>query len=116
MLKSGTGLLLSLAHQATITSVRIDLTQLPGCEPAAEGRRRHRPQDFKVVATADNTGGTVRLTLRHPASAPLPADLVHPAAAERRRPVPGERLPRPGQRPPLAGQRRPSGYAKGRAE
>ena len=27
------------------------------------------PQDFRVVATADNTGGAVRLTLPHPASA-----------------------------------------------
>ena len=27
------------------------------------------PQDLRVAATADNAGGTVRLTLRHPASA-----------------------------------------------
>ena len=69
MLKSGTGLLLSLAHQATITSVRIDLTGYQGVNLQLKVADGTAPQDFKVVATADNTGGTVRLTLRHPASA-----------------------------------------------
>ena len=103
MLKSGTGLLLTLDHQSTITSVRIDLTRYQGVNLELKAADGTSPQDFKVVATADNTGGTLRLTLRHP-------------AAERRRPVPGERVPRPGQRPPLTVQGRPGSYAKGRAE
>jgi cytoskeletal protein RodZ len=69
MLKSGTGLLLTLDHQATITSVRIDLTGYQGANLQLEVADGTAPQDFKVVAAADNTGGTVRLTLRHPASA-----------------------------------------------
>ena len=69
MLKSGTGLLLTLDHQATITSVRIDLTGYQGANLQLKVADGTAPQDFKVVAAADNTGGTVRLTLRHPASA-----------------------------------------------
>jgi hypothetical protein len=69
MLKSGTGLLLSLAHQSTITSVRIDLTGYRGVNLQVKVGDGTDPKDFKVVATADNAGGTVRLTLRHPASA-----------------------------------------------
>jgi hypothetical protein len=69
MLKSGTGLLLSLVHQSTITSVRIDLTGYRGVNLQLKVADGTDPQDFKVVATADNTGGTVRLTLHHPASA-----------------------------------------------
>jgi cytoskeletal protein RodZ len=68
MLKSGTGLLLHLSHRATITSVRIDLTHYQGVNLQLKVGDGTDPQDFKVVATADNTGGTVRLTLRHPAS------------------------------------------------
>jgi hypothetical protein len=69
MLKSGTGLLLSLAHQATITSVRIDLTGYRGVNLQLKVADGTSPEDFAVVAAADNTGGTVRLTLRHPATA-----------------------------------------------
>ena len=69
MLKSGTGLLLTLDHQSTITSVRIDLTHYQGVNLQLKVGDGTSLQDFKVVATADNTGGTVRLTLRHPASA-----------------------------------------------
>jgi cytoskeletal protein RodZ len=69
MLKSGTGLLLTLGHQATITSVRIDLTGYRGVDLQLKVGDGTSPQDFRVVATADNAGGTVRLTLRQPASA-----------------------------------------------
>jgi transcriptional regulator with XRE-family HTH domain len=69
MLKSGTGLLLTLDHQSTITSVRIDLTGYRGVNLQLKVADGTAPQDFRVVATADNTGGTVRLTLRDPASA-----------------------------------------------
>jgi cytoskeletal protein RodZ len=69
MLKSGTGLLLTLDHQSTITSVRIDLTGYQGVNLQLKVGDGTSLQDFKVVASADNAGGTVRLTLRHPASA-----------------------------------------------
>jgi len=69
MLKSGTGLLLTLSHQATITSVRLDLGGYRGVNLQLKVANGSSPQDFRVVATADNTGGTVRLTLSHPASA-----------------------------------------------
>ena len=69
MLKSGTGLLLTLDHQSTITSVRIDLTHYEGVNLQLKAGDGTSLEDFKVVATANDTGGTVRLTLRHPASA-----------------------------------------------
>jgi hypothetical protein len=69
LLKHGTGLLLSLGRQDTITSVAIDLTQYQGVNLQLKVGDGMAPQDFKVAATADNTGGTVRLTFRHPASA-----------------------------------------------
>jgi Helix-turn-helix domain len=69
LLKHGTGLLLSLGRQDTITSVLIDLTQYQGANLQLMVGDGMAPQDFKVAATADNTGGTVRLTFPHPASA-----------------------------------------------
>jgi hypothetical protein len=69
LLKQGTGLLLSLGRQDTITSVLIDLTQYQGVNLQLQVGDGMAPQDFKVAATADNTGGTVRLTFQHPASA-----------------------------------------------
>jgi transcriptional regulator with XRE-family HTH domain len=69
MLKSGTGLLLTLDHQSTITSVRINLTGYRGVNLQLKTADGTSPQDFRVVASANDTGGTVRLTLRHPASA-----------------------------------------------
>jgi hypothetical protein len=69
MLKHGTGLLLSLGRQDTITSVLIGLTQYQGVNLQLKVGDGMAPQDFRVAATADNTGGTVRLTFRHPASA-----------------------------------------------
>ena len=69
MLKSGTGLLLTLGHSATITSVRIDLTGYRGVNLQLKVGDGTSPQDFSVAATADNAGGTVRLTLRQPTSA-----------------------------------------------
>jgi Helix-turn-helix domain len=69
MLKHGTGLLLSLGRQDTVTSVLIGLTQYQGVNLQLKVGDGMAPQDFTVAATADNTGGTVRLTFRHPASA-----------------------------------------------
>jgi helix-turn-helix protein len=69
LLKHGTGLLLSLGRQDTITSVLIDLSQYQGVNLQLKVGDGMAPQDFKVAAAADNTGGAVRLTFRHPASA-----------------------------------------------
>jgi Helix-turn-helix domain len=69
LLKHGTGLLLSLGRQDTITSVLIDLTQYQGVNLQLKVGEGMAPQDFKVAATADNMGGAVRLTFRHPVSA-----------------------------------------------
>jgi Helix-turn-helix domain len=69
LLKHGTGLLLKLGQQVTITSVRIDLAAYRGANLQLKVGDGTAPQDFKLAATADNTGGTVRLTFRHPASA-----------------------------------------------
>ena len=69
MLKKGTGLLVALAHQSAITSVLLDLTHHQGVNLQLKVANGTSPSDFTVVATEDNTGGTVRLTLRHPASA-----------------------------------------------
>jgi hypothetical protein len=69
MLKEGTGLLLSLGHQDTITSVLVELSQSRGVNLQLKVGDGTAPQDFKVAATDDNTGGAVRLTFRHPASA-----------------------------------------------
>ena len=68
MLKSGTGLLIGLAHQSTITSVRISLTGYRGVNLQLKVGNGTSTGDFRVVATANDTGGTVRLTLHHPAS------------------------------------------------
>jgi hypothetical protein len=69
MLKDGTGLLISLGHQDTITSVLVDLSQYQGVNLQLKVGDGTAPQDFRVAATADNTSGAVRLTFRHPASA-----------------------------------------------
>jgi hypothetical protein len=69
MLKGGTGLLLSLGHRDTVTSVLVELSQSRGVNLQLKVGDGTAPQDFRVAASADNTGGEVRLTFRHPASA-----------------------------------------------
>ena len=69
LLKHGTGLLLSLGRQDTITSVLVDLTHYQGVNLQLKVGDGTAPQDFRVAATADDTGGAVRLTFPHPASA-----------------------------------------------
>ncbi len=69
LLKHGTGLLLSLGRTETITSVLVDLTQYRGVNLQFKVGDGTAPEDFRVAATADDTGGAVRLTFRHPASA-----------------------------------------------
>ena len=68
-LKHGTGLLLDLGRQVTITSVRLDLSQYQGANLELRIGDTTSPGDFTVAATDSGTGGVVRLTLPHPASA-----------------------------------------------
>jgi cytoskeletal protein RodZ len=67
MLKHGTGLLLDLGQRETITSVRLDLS--PGANMQLRVGNGTSPSDLVAAATVTNTGGALRLTLRHPASA-----------------------------------------------
>jgi transcriptional regulator with XRE-family HTH domain len=68
-LRSGTGLLITMDHTYTIVTVRIDLGQYRGAN--LQLRAGHEPVfgDMRVVATASDAGGTLRLTLRTPVSA-----------------------------------------------
>jgi cytoskeletal protein RodZ len=69
MLKQGTGLLLDLGRPVTVTSVRLDLSGYQGANLELQVGDAAVPGGFKVAATATDTGGVVRLTLRHRASA-----------------------------------------------
>jgi len=69
MLKQGTGLLLDLGRRVTVTSVRLDLSSYQGANLELKVGDDTDPGDFKVAATASDTGGVVRLTLQHRASA-----------------------------------------------
>jgi cytoskeletal protein RodZ len=69
MLKQGTGLLLDLGRPVTVTSVRLDLSGYQGANLELQVGDAAVPGGFKVAATATNTGGVVRLTLHHRASA-----------------------------------------------
>jgi hypothetical protein len=69
LLKHGTGLLLNLGRKDTITSVLVELTQFRGVNLQLKVGNGTAPEDFRVAAAADDTGGAVRLTFRHPASA-----------------------------------------------
>jgi Helix-turn-helix domain len=65
-LKSGTGLLLDLGGTATVTSVRMDLSQNRGA--TVQLQVGSSTKDLKVAATAKNAGGPLQLTLKHPAT------------------------------------------------
>ena len=69
MLKHGTGLLLSLGHTVTVTSVRLDLSPYQGATLQLRAGNGTVPQDLGVAATANNASGALRLTLRHPVTA-----------------------------------------------
>lgn len=69
LLKHGTGLLLDLGHRVTITSVRIDLARYYGANLRLRAGDGLAPGGLRVVAARNATGGVVRLTLRHPATA-----------------------------------------------
>jgi cytoskeletal protein RodZ len=70
MLKHGTGLLLDLGRRVTVTSVRLDLSNYQGANLQLRIGDTTDPSGFnRVEATATDTGGVVRLTLHHQASA-----------------------------------------------
>jgi hypothetical protein len=66
MLKHGTGLLLNLGGTVTVSSVRLDLSQYPGADLQIRVGDDSAPPDLRVAATANDVGGAVKLTLRHP--------------------------------------------------
>jgi Helix-turn-helix domain len=69
MLKHGTGLLLDLGGQVTVTSIVIDLSKYGGASLQIRAGNATAPQDLRVAATAGNASGVVRLTLPRPAAA-----------------------------------------------
>jgi len=69
-LKQGTGLLLDLGKTATVTSVRIDLASYQGANLQLRvGDTAGSLSGFRVAATANDVGGTVRLHLKSPEQA-----------------------------------------------
>ena len=69
LLKHGTGLLLDLGGKVTVTSVRLDISPYQGADLQLRVGNGAALSDLKVAATADNAGGAVKLTVRHPVSA-----------------------------------------------
>jgi hypothetical protein len=69
LLKHGTGLLLDLAGQVRVTTVRLDLSPYPGADLQLRVGNSAALPDLKVAATASNAGGTLTLALRHPVAA-----------------------------------------------
>ena len=69
MLKHGTGLLLDLGRKATVTSVRLDLAAYQGANLQIRVGNGTASQDLRVAAQANDVGGVVKLTLRHPTAA-----------------------------------------------
>jgi hypothetical protein len=69
MLKHGTGLLLDLGSEVTVSTVVIDLGKYPGASLEIRAGNGTAPQDLRVAATASNAGGVLRLTLPRPVAA-----------------------------------------------
>jgi eukaryotic-like serine/threonine-protein kinase len=69
LLKHGTGLLLTLGHKVTVTSVRLDLSQYGGATVQLRAGNGAALSDLPVAATASNASGVLRLTLHHPVTA-----------------------------------------------
>ena len=69
MLKHGTGLLLDLGRQVTVSSIVMDLSRYGGASLQIRAGSGTAPQDLRVAATASNAAGVVRLTLPHPVAA-----------------------------------------------
>lgn len=66
-LKNGTGLLIDMGHQVTITSVRIDMAGYHGASLQLRvGDSARGPYSMRVAARASGVGGTVRIGPRPP--------------------------------------------------
>ena len=62
-------MLLSLGRVATVTSVRLDLSQYPGATVQLKAGNGTDPQNLRVAASASNAGGVLGLALHHPVTA-----------------------------------------------
>jgi hypothetical protein len=69
LLKHGTGLLLELGGKDAVTSVRLGLSAYQGADLQLRVGNGTALSDLKLAATANNAGGTVNVTLRHPVAA-----------------------------------------------
>ena len=69
LLKHGTGLLLDMGKTVTITSVRIDLSAYSGADLQLRAGGTAVLDDLRVVKSASDAGGTVRLLLDSPVRA-----------------------------------------------
>jgi hypothetical protein len=69
MLKHGTGILLDLGSQVTVTKVTLDLSQFQGADLQLRIGNSAALQNLTVAATANNVSGTTNLTLPHPVAA-----------------------------------------------
>jgi hypothetical protein len=66
LLKHGTGLLLDLGSQLTITGVRFDLTQYRGASLEIKVGNGTTPQSLRIAASVQGASGVVRVALPHP--------------------------------------------------
>ncbi|HET9080583.1 MAG TPA: helix-turn-helix transcriptional regulator [Trebonia sp.] len=69
MLKHGTGLLLDLGGNVTVTTVRLDLSPYQGADLQLRVGNAEALPNLHVAATANDVGGILKLTLQHPAAA-----------------------------------------------
>jgi hypothetical protein len=69
MLKHGTGLLLDLGGNVTVTGVRLDLSKYQGSDLQLRVGNGTATQDLQLAATANGVGGVVKLTLPRPVAA-----------------------------------------------
>ena len=93
-LKPGTGLLLDMGRPVTITSAQIMLGAMTGTNFQLRAGGEPVLADLQPVASTTAAGGLVTTRPTRPGQGPLPAPLVHPAAAGLLRHVPGNRLRR----------------------
>ena len=100
-LQAGTGLLLDMGQPVTISSVRLSLGGSSGADLQLRAGSAPVLADLHTVATSAGAGGTVQLVPDLAGARPLPAHLVHPAAARQRRHLPGQRLRHYGPRQAL---------------
>jgi transcriptional regulator with XRE-family HTH domain len=68
MLKHGTGLLIDLGHQSTVTGIRVAMSKFPGTNLQIRVGNGTSPSDLRLATAARNVGGVVRLALKHPAT------------------------------------------------